>query len=219
MRNYCFTCAWRSRECPPEVEILRLAFQALLVETGSREYSTRDTWSPDISIFKSKCIFSTRPLVSRCVLHNDLQSNASYTNFKRDRDKNNKLGGFRCAKKTTLLSPNWGHIIFYNVSKNISICGDILKLVHFYCSVWFLGQTMQWPIFLIGIGHIYDFHLCMDMPCCESSILSWNLCLLHVVSMHMHSVQTCVHIFSSFLLGPSLMFWMGVIACVLCTVA
>ena len=96
-----------------------------------------------ISIFKSKCIFSTRPLVSRCVLHNDLQSNASYTNFKRDRDKNNKLGGFRCAKKTTLLSPKWGHIIFYNVSKNISICGDILKLVHFYCSVWFLGQIMQ----------------------------------------------------------------------------
>ena len=52
----------------------------------------------NISIFKSKCIFSTRPLVSRCVLHNDLQSNASYTNFKRDRDKNNTLGGFKCAK-------------------------------------------------------------------------------------------------------------------------
>ena len=124
-----------------------------------------------------------------CLLHNDLQSNASYTNFKRDRDKNNKLGGFRCAKKTTLLSPNWGHIIFYNVSKNISICGDILKLVHFYCSVWFLGQTMQWPIFLIGIGHIYDFHLCMDMPCCESSILSCNLYPPHVVSMHMHLIS------------------------------
>ena len=173
-----------------------------------------------ISIFKSKCIFSTRPLVSRCVLVAQRSSvECIIHEFQTRQRQNNKLGGFRCAKKTTLLSPKWGHIIFYNVSKNISICGDILKLVHFYCSVWFLGQIMQWPIFLIGIGHIYDFHLCMDMPCCESSNLSCSLCPPHVVSMHMHSIQTCVHTFSSSLLGPSLMLWMGVIACVLCTVA
>ena len=71
-----------------------------------------------ISIFKSKCIFSTRPLVSRCVLHNDLQSNASYTNFKRDRDKNNKLGGFRCAKKP-LYFPPIGGILFFTMSQRI----------------------------------------------------------------------------------------------------
>ena len=98
-----------------------------------------------IFLSSSQSVFSVRDhwFHAVCLLHNDLQSNASYTNFKRDRDKNNKLGGFRCAKKTTLLSPKRGHIIFYNVSKNISICGDILKLVHFYCSVWFLGQIMQ----------------------------------------------------------------------------
>ena len=62
--------------------------------------------------------------------------------FQTKQRQNNKLGGFRCAKKTTLLSPKWGHIIFYNVSKNISICGDILSsLLTVQCG--FLGQIMQ----------------------------------------------------------------------------